>query len=229
MEKSSNCKYSIQDFLKLVNRLKASNSFRGDKPLKRMPLRSNLINKVTETSSAIKLENSDTLKEELGEMLLQIAYHCEIDEYENFSFNDIVDKICKKIISKYPQVLSSRDESYNKCRIYNLRDRNPRENYDQETKTSSKNLSALTKTLKIQEKASCLGYGLFSIEDALNETFERLHYLETLIINGRSDYFNKELGALLFSVTDIARLLGIDAETSLYETCEKFKNEFLYK
>ena len=74
-----------------------------------------------------------------------------------------------------------------------------------------------------------MGYGLFSIEDALNETFERLHYLETLIINGRSDYFNKELGALLFSVTDIARLLGIDAETSLYETCEKFKNEFLYK
>ena len=67
------------------------------------------------------------------------------------------------------------------------------------------------------------------MEDAVNEAFERLHYLETLIIEGRQDIYAKELGDLLFSITEVARLIGVDAESALYDSCEKFKNEFLYK
>ena len=85
------------------------------------------------------------------------------------------------------------------------------------------------RTEKVQGRAARAGYGLFSVEDALNETFERLHYLETLILNGRRDDYEKELGDLLFSVTEVARLINVDAERALYDSCERFKDEFLYK
>ena len=85
------------------------------------------------------------------------------------------------------------------------------------------------RALKIQERAARLGYGLFSIEDALNETFERLHYLETLIIDGRQEYYEKEIGDLLFSITEISRLIDIDPESALYNSCERFKTGFLFK
>ena len=85
------------------------------------------------------------------------------------------------------------------------------------------------RSIKIQDRAAKAGYGLFSVEDAINEAFERLHYLETLIIEGRQDVYSKELGDLLFSITEVARLIGVDAESALYDSCEKYKNEFLYK
>lgn len=246
MESVRKKKYSIVDFLKLVKLLRASNSFRWDKSPKHANIRSNLIEEAYEVLEAIDLEDREMLEEELGDILFQIALHCDIEEEDhNFSFDDVVDKICKKIISKNPHLFS---EEFNKlrnkdskCQIYNMHERDKRyrptikknrnipENSAQEIENVSRVLPALMRTSKVQQRAARSGYGLFSVEDAINETFERLHYLETLILDGRQDYYEKEIGELLFSVTQISRLVGIDAEGSLYDACERFKNEFLYK
>ena len=244
MEPVQKCKYSVWDFLKLVKLLRASNSFRWDKTHHQHgSIRGNLIEEAYEALEAIDLEDSDMLKEELGDLLLQIAFHCDIEEEEgSFSFEDVVDKICKKIISKYPHVF--RDETIrsegSKCRVYNIRERErkgleSRRNRNssatpaEDIKNVSRILPALIRTSKVQERAARSGYGLFSVDDAINETFERLHYLETLILDGRQEYYDKEIGDLLFSVTEISRLVDIDAESALYDACERFKNEFLYK
>lgn len=242
-------KYSIVDFLRLVKLLRASNSFRWSKSPKHANIRSNLIEEAYEVLEAIDLEDREMLEEELGDILFQIALHCDIEEEEhNFSFDDVVDKICKKIISKNPHLFPEdfnnfRNNKDNKCQIYNMHERDKRysgtiaskktrsvpDSPAQEVENVSRVLPALMRTSKVQQRAARSGYGLFSVEDAINETFERLHYLETLILDGRQDYYEKEIGELLFSVTQISRLVGVDAEGSLYDACEKFKNEFLYK
>ena len=85
------------------------------------------------------------------------------------------------------------------------------------------------RTTKIQRRAARSGYGVFSVEDALEETFERLEYLETLISQSKQEEYFRELGGLLFSITEVARLIGVDPESALYDSCERFKDEFLYK
>lgn len=235
MEKLCNCTYSIQDFLKLVRRLRSSNDFKWDKLRNYISIRYNLINTAYEIIDAIDTQDDDTIKEKLGYILLQILYYCD-NEGDNY-FGEVIDRVCKIILNKYPYLASDTEEySNNKCRIYNLRERDKRMYFKrernhvrEEIRKNSAILPALIKTSRFQEKAARLGYGLLSIEDALNEAFERLHYLETLIIDGRRDYYKREIGELLFSVAEISRLLGIDAESSLNESCERFKNEFLYK
>lgn len=241
MELVHKYKYSIADLLKLVGMLRFSNGFRARC---HESIRSNLIQESYDVLEAIDSENSAMLKEELGDILLQIMYHCDIeDENKRFCFDDVVDEACKKLVSKYPHVFRRRNlknKQEEKCKVYNITEHGMHKNYreklniDCESEANnvgniSKALPALVRTSKTQERAAKLGYGLFSVEDALNETFERLHYLETLILDGRQDYYEKEIGNLIFSVVEIARLVGIDAENALYNSCEKFKNEFLFK
>lgn len=244
MDYNQKFKYSIFDFLKLVKLLRSSNISRWDKTQGHSTVRSNLIEKAYEVLEAIDLEDSDMLKEELGDILFQIAFHCDVEEEgKNFSFDDVVDKACKKIISKYPHIFPENFYSEDKkCRVYNLKEKDKKEESqsfkkvnrrintpEEEVKNVSRMLPALIRASKVQERAARSGYGLFSVEDAINETFERLHYLENLILNGRHESYEKEIGDLLFSMTEIARLINIDAESSLYDACERFKNEFLYK
>ncbi len=256
-------KYSLHDFLDLVNLLRSPKGCPWDRVQTHVSLRSNLIEEAYDAVEAIDLSDSDMLKEELGDILLQIALHCSIEEDEdNFSFEDVVDEICRKIILRHPHVFSnnsfkdrdnsrdirdSRDRECGRRDIYDIRNHErPRENMREgvretmkvcsraETpaesmKNVSKTLPALMRTTKVQGRAARAGYGLFSVEDAINETFERLHYLENLIIDGRQDDYNKELGDLLFAVTEVSRLVNVDAESALYDSCERFKDEFLYK
>lgn len=234
-------KYSIQDLLDIVNILRSPKGCPWDRVQTHSSIRSNLIEEAYEAIEAIDLSDSDMLKEELGDILLQLAFHCSIEEEEdNFSFEDVVDQICKKTIIRHPHIFSDLpSEKNSEHKIYEMKSRerihpsikvrSRSETPAESVKNVSKILPALMRTEKVQGRAARAGYGLFSVEDALNETFERLHYLETLILNGRRDDYEKELGDLLFSITEVSRLINVDAESALYDSCERFKDEFLYK
>jgi tetrapyrrole methylase family protein/MazG family protein len=240
MELVRNRKYSLNDLLDLVNLLRSPKGCPWDRVQTHSSIRSNLIEEAYDAVEAIDLSDSDMLKEELGDVLLQIAFHCSIEEEEdNFSFADVIDSVCRKIILRHPHVFADSDSSESGRRIYDLREREKQrdsmkvrsraETPAEGVKNVSKILPALMRTTKVQGRAARAGYGLFSVEDAVNETFERLHYLETLILDGRQEDYNKEIGDLLFSVTEISRLVNVDAESALYDSCERFKDEFLYK
>ncbi len=236
--------YSLGDFLEIVNTLRESSGSSWDRAQSHSNIRSDLIEEAYEVIEAIDLNDSEMLKESLGNVLFQIALHCNIEEKrENFSFEDIVDEICRKIILRYPHIFSGemfgnrlryvRDEKnndYNNAyggRFSNLRVRN--ESVVESVKNISKILPSLMRAEKVQIRAARAGYGIYSVEDALNQTFEKLNYLEHLILNGNQENYGKELGDLLFSITEVSRLVSVDAESALYDACERYKNEFLYK
>lgn len=234
-------KYSLNDLLDLVNMLRSHEGCPWNRAQTHSSIRSNLIEKAYDAAEAIDLNDSSMLKEALGDILFQIIFHCSMEEDAGiFDFDDVISEVCKKIIMRHPHVFLQHSYFNNQSpKVYEIR---PKENYSEDfrakfhedtpaegVKNVSKILPALMRSVKIQDRAAKAGYGLFSVEDAINETFERLHYLETLIIEGRQDVYSKELGDLLFSITEVARLIGVDAESALYDSCEKFKNEFLYK
>ena len=224
-------KYSLNELLDLVNVLRSPEGCPWDRAQTHSSIRSNLIEKAYDAAEAIDLSDSNMLREELGEIL---------NALNSKGLNDVVNEVCNKIIMRHPHVFSQYSHfNSQSSKIYEIR---PRETYFKDfrpkfhedtpaesVKNVSKILPALMRSIKIQDRAAKAGYGLFSVEDAINETFERLHYLETLIIEGRQDIYARELGDLLFSITEVARLVGVDPESALYDSCEKFKNEFLYK
>ena len=240
MELVQKCKYSIKDLLNVVNILRSPKGCPWDRVQTHSSIRLRLIEESYEAIEAIDMSNSDMLREELGDILLQLAFHCSIEEEnDNFSFDDIVDQVCRKTILRHPHVFSGMYfEKDSDPKVYEMKIREkpyvmkvrPRNETPAESvKNISRMLPALMRTEKMQAKTAKAGYGFFSVEDALNETFDSLHCLETLILNGRRDDYEKELGDLLFSVTEVARLINVDAESALYDSCERFKDEFLYK
>lgn len=237
-------KYSLGDFLEIVNTLRESSGSTWDRAQSHSNIRSDLIEEAYEVIEAIDLNDPQMLKESLGNVLFQIALHCNIEEKrENFSFEDIIDEICKKIILRYPHIFpeetfvnrlrymrNEKTKSYNdeySGRFSNFRPRS--ENVVESVKNISKILPSLMRAEKVQIRAARAGYGIYSVEDALNQTFEKLNYLEHLILSGHQENYGKELGDLLFSITEVSRLVGVDAESALYDSCERYKNEFLYK
>lgn len=237
-------KYSLSDFLEIVDTLKGSNSGLWDRTQSHSNIRSDLIEEAYEVIEAIDLNDAELLRESLGNVLFQIALHCNIEEKrENFSFEDIIDEICRKIIMRYPHIFSGemfggnfgysqREKIAEYNRTYGRKNsclRAPNESVAESVKNISKILPSLMRAEKVQIRAARAGYGIYSVEDALNQTFEKLNYLEHLILNGHQENYGKELGDLLFSITEVSRLLSVDAESALYDSCERFKNEFLYK
>lgn len=237
-------KYSLGDFLEIVNTLRESSGSSWDRAESHANIRSDLIEEAYEVIEAIDLNDSEMLKESLGNVLFQIALHCNIEEKrENFSFEDIVDEICRKIILRYPHIFpnemfgnslrfSREEKSFGYGGSYGRRGSNLKmrsENVVESVKNISKILPSLMRAEKVQIRAAKAGYGIYSVEDALNQTFEKLNYLEHLILNGHQENYGKELGDLLFSITEVSRLINVDAESALYDSCERYKNEFLYK
>lgn len=231
MEPVHRRKYSAEELANFVRMLKFSEDFKLDKTQKHAGIRSNLVKEAYEVLEAIDMQDSELLKEELGDILLQVVQHSSIEEEEgNFSFDDVVSCACEKILSRHPRLALEKNVESNvyampRRRVNFLRTGE----FGQNDQTKKTVMPALIEAKKIQERAARLNFGVFSVGEAFNEAFERLHYLETLILGRRKEFYEKEFGDLIFSVSEIARLLGIDAETALHNSSEIFKNEFLCK
>ena len=100
-------KYSLNDLLDLVNILRSPEGCPWDRAQTHSSIRSNLIEKAYDAAEAIDLSDSDMLKEELGNILFQIIFHCSMEEdIGNFDFDDVVNEVFKKIIMRHPHVFS---------------------------------------------------------------------------------------------------------------------------
>lgn len=97
-------KYSMSDLLKIIEILRSPEGCPWDRVQTHKSIRSNFIEEVYEAIEAIDLEDSENLKEELGDVLLQIVFHCSLEKQNgSFDFNDVVDAICKKLLVRHPQ------------------------------------------------------------------------------------------------------------------------------
>ena len=223
--------YSIGDLLDIVRLLRGEGGCPWDIEQTHKSIKRDLIEEACEAIEAIDLEDSDLLCEELGDVLLQVVFHCRIEEENSsFSFDDVCDGICKKLIVRHPHVfgdvkVGSTDDVLKNWDSIKMKTKG-QETYTETLESVAKSLPALMRAQKVGKRAAKAGMDFNNARDAIQCIAAEKEELEKAIENGDEVNIEEELGDLLFSCVNAARHLGVDAELALNASTEKFIRRF---
>ena len=222
-------KYDINDLLNIMEILRGEQGCPWDKEQTHASMRKDMIEEAYEVCEAIDLDDKALLKEELGDVLLQVVFHSRIEEEKGvFAFDDVVDGICKKLVFRHPHVFGTVD-ARDSGQALNTWDAQKREEKDQRTasdtlKAVARSLPALIRAEKIQSKAAKAGFDWPDPAPALDKLAEEADELRRAA-QGDGDP-EEELGDLLFAAVKAGRFLGLDSEQALTRACDKFIRRF---
>ena len=221
--------YDVEDLRRIVRILRAPGGCPWDQEQTHESIRRNFIEEAYEVAEAIDEENPAHLKEELGDVLLQVLFHASIEEDAGrFDLDDVADGICKKLIFRHPhvfgethadtvgQVLTSWEEL--------KRQEKSQSTYTDTLRSVAKSLPGLWRAEKLQSKAEKAGFEWPDAAAAMDKLSEELEELRSAV--AEQSNVEEELGDLLFAAVKIARFFQIDAEAALAGTCEKFIRRF---
>lgn len=222
-------KYNVNDLVRIMEILRAPDGCMWDQAQDHHSIRQNFIEETYEACEAIDDNDTDHLKEELGDVLLQVVFHTQMEKEKGvFDLNDVADGVCKKLIFRHPHIfgdvkVGSTDE------ILSNWDDLKRKEKKQETDTStlesvSKSLPSLIRAQKLQKKAAKVGFDWPDVSGALDKVEEELAEVRAAI-DGSGD-IEEEIGDLIFAVTNVSRFVKVDSERAAEKTCNKFVRRF---
>jgi tetrapyrrole methylase family protein/MazG family protein len=224
-------RYNINDLLDIMKLLRGEGGCPWDREQTHESIRSDLIEETCEVIEAIDLKDTALLREELGDVLLQVVFHCRIEEEaENFRFDDVCDEVCKKLIIRHPHVFGevkadTSDQVLKNWDAIKMQTKG-QETYTDTLTSVAKSLPALMRAQKVGKRAMRAGMDFRCAEDAIACISNEKPELDAAIISGNKADIEEELGDLLFSCVNAARHLGIDAEQALKDSTEKFIKRF---
>jgi MazG family protein len=191
-------------------------------------LRPYLLEETYEVLETLDQRHYDELKKEMGDLLLQILFHSIIEqEQKRFDLSDVVRSLNDKLIRRHPHVFGTVEvsgsdqvlENWEQIKL-NEPDRNS------VLDGVPKNLPALVRAARVQEKASRVGFDWGHIDDVWKKVHEEIDELKEAHQNNDPKKTEEELGDLLFSIVNIARFLPANPEDALRGTIEKFIRRF---
>ena len=221
--------YSMEDLLKIMQLLRAPGGCPWDRAQTHQSIRANMLEEAYEAADAIDRMDMDNLKEELGDVLLQVVFHaCMAQEAGYFTFDDVVDGICKKLIYRHPHVFGT-VEARDPDGALSAWDAQKRKEKGQSTAgdamdSVARALPALTRAAKLQSKAAKAGFDWREVSPALDKLSEELEEFRTAVREDSN--VEEELGDLLFAAVKAGRFAGVDGEAALQGACEKFIRRF---
>jgi len=189
----------------------------------------NFIEELYEAVEAIEEKDDEALREELGDLLLHIVFQAQIArEKGNFSIHGVLEAICEKLVSRHPHVFGDLNITDAEGVKMNWERIKKREKTERESVLDGipKALPALIHAHRIQEKAASVGFDWTELKPVLAKIEEEHEELLEALGAGDSEAIRDELGDLLFSIVNLARKLGIDAEAALKDTTRKFYRRF---
>lgn len=224
-------RYNFNDLLRIMEILRAPDGCMWDREQDHASIRRNFIEETYEVCEAIDEQDTEHLKEELGDVLLQVVFHTQMEkEKGTFDINDVSDGICKKLIYRHPHIFGDVQVSSSEEILSNWDDLKRKEKH-QETDTDAlasvaKSLPGLIRAEKLQKKAAKVGFDWPDVSGALDKVSEELDEVRSAI-GGNGD-IEEEIGDLLFAVVNVARHCKVDAERAAEKTCSKFVRRFAY-
>jgi len=214
-------------FVEITKRLRKECPW--DKEQTHASIRHSLIEETYEVVEAIDNNNLTELRKELGDILLHVVFHANIAEEQNeFTLKQVIDGITDKLIFRHPHIFGN-------VKVDNAKE--VKQNWEklkmQEGRTSlmdgvPKELPALLRAHRLQEKASKVGFDWEKKEDAWKKVDEEMHELHNAIDQGSSDHIESEFGDLLFALVNYSRFIDVNPENALRRTAEKFITRFQY-
>ncbi len=223
---------SVHDLQKIMKKLRGLDGCEWDVKQTHESLKKYIIEEAYEVVQAIDNDDIDELIEELGDILLQVIFHCQIGEEEGFfNLGDVSSSICNKLIYRHPHVFDNVDLDMNK--FDKTWEEMKKKEKGETTVTQGLQripqfLPALTKAEKIQHKAALVGFDWDNIEDVCKKIEEEYKELLDECKSRNIKYIKEELGDLLFSIVNLARFLEINPEEALNLTSKKFINRFKF-
>ncbi|MBU2597782.1 MAG: nucleoside triphosphate pyrophosphohydrolase [Actinobacteria bacterium] len=224
-------KYTFEDLLDIIAHLRGPNGCIWDKEQTSKSIKKNLIEESYEVVDAIDRDDSEGLKEELGDLLLLLVFHAQIaNEEGKFDIYGIIDSLANKLIRRHPHIFSdvnvksSKEILRNWEKIKEQEKKSKKEKIVEISKTHS-TLPALQYAHRLQERAARVGFDWDKKEDLLPKLKEEISELEKSLREKSKDLAD-ELGDLLFTIVNIARRYRIDSEDVLRKSSKKFKDRF---
>lgn len=190
------------------------------------------IEEAYEVVDAIDRNHMGDLKEELGDLLLQVVFHSQMAKEQSlFHFDDVVETLCQKLISRHPHVFGEDDAKSAEDVMDIWQSVKDKEEKNQRPKISVLDdvpvaFPALLRTQKLSKKAAKLGFEWQKTEDVIDKIIEELNEFRAELVSGSREKQDEELGDVLFSVVQLGRRLDLDCEESLRKANNKFYNRF---
>ncbi len=214
----------------IMHRLRAPGGCPWDAEQTHESLVPNLIEEAYETVDTIQRGDYEHLKEELGDLLLQVIFHSELaEEASQFNLDDVARGISDKLVRRHPHVFAQSAAATADAVLQQWDEIKRGEKGDQQQPYLhgvGKGLPALLRAAKLQKKASKVGFDWPDEAGVLAKLREELGELETAIHSGDSAAANEELGDLLFSVVNLARYRQLDPEVLMAAANTKFEQRF---
>lgn len=220
-------RYNISDLLVIMEFLRSENGCPWDKVQTHESIRKNLIEETYEVIEAIDNKDTALMREELGDVLLQVVFHARMEEEAgNFNFGDVVDELCKKLVLRHPHVFGdvTANNEAEALASWDKAKKDSKRQSDSETLVAvSKALPALMRAEKVGSRAAKVGYDFADAKAALDKLKSEIAELEEAL---GTDCEADEMGDVLFSAVNVARKLGTDSELTLGAATDKFINRF---
>ena len=228
---SVNKYYTINDLVNIMQILRSENGCPWDKEQTHKSIRNNFIEEVYEAIEAIDTDNTSLLREELGDVLLQVIFHSQMEsEVNSFTFSDVVNELCKKLVVRHPhvfgeiKVVGTDEVLTNWENIKN--ERKGTKSYTETLTNVPDVLPALMKAEKIGKRAAKASMDFENIDSAFIALTGEVDELKDAIKKENQDEIIDEIGDVLFSCVNVARKLDINSEEALTKACSKFISRF---
>ncbi len=218
--------YDLRDFVALVSYLRSPRGCPWDQVQTHESIRRNFLEETYEACEAIDAGDLVHMREELGDVLMQVLFHTDIErEAGHFDIDDVADAACKKLVYRHPHVFR-RDEP-DAPDWDTMKQRERAQTTTAEAMDSvARSLPALWRCDKIQAKAAKTGFEWPDVHAALDKVDEETRELRAAVASGDTEAIGDELGDLLFAAVKVARFAGIDPEQAAHAACEKFIRRF---
>lgn len=223
--------YTVSDLQKLIAFLRCEHGCPWDREQTHQSIRRNLLEEAYEACEAIDTDNTALLLEELGDVLTQVIFHAQIKEEQGqFTLDDVANATCQKLVFRHPHLFgdaTAKDSDEVMLHWDELKRRE--KNYSTVAQTMqgvARSLPATWRAEKIQTKAAKVGFDWADAAGALDKLEEEIAESRAALQSGNADAIADEIGDLLFSAVNAARLARIDPETALHAAADKFTARF---
>ena len=221
----SESNYDVYDLKKLIEILRSPNGCPWDREQTHESICRNLLEEAYEAAEAISTQNTTSLREELGDVLMQVIFHSDIEEkLGNFSLDDVAHTACQKLITRHPHIFGDETAKTSRQVLTNWEAIKSKEkkhkNISDEMNAVAVSLPALWRAEKVQQKAAKVGFDWPDYTGALDALQSEFAELREAAINGGD--VTSELGDLIFSAVNLARFFNADPEEALGRSTDKF-------
>ncbi|MFI5293406.1 MAG: nucleoside triphosphate pyrophosphohydrolase [Thermodesulfovibrionales bacterium] len=221
----------LNELIAIMSALRGENGCPWDKEQTRESLKPFLVEEAYEVLEAIDEKKPEAIKEELGDLLFQVVFQCQIaKEREEFDMAAVIDTIGKKMVARHPHVFGDADYKTSAEVLVHWEEQKKREGKQRESVLDGipKELPSLLRAHRLQDRASRVGFDWERVDDVLPKLDEELTEFREALKRQRTEEIEDELGDIFFVLVNIARFVGINPEDALRKTISKFISRFRY-